>query len=241
MSTFTNLFRTFAILALAVTFIFPIRPSVAEAASRPTWQDYMRSYSGSRTRTDESQEVRNSSSRERYSSAMQKAIKNLDEDEVEDLPIPILLGVARPDLTKNFGDPRDDGARSHEGLDILALRGSFVSSPTDAVVVKVGTGESAGKYVTTANPGGETFTYMHMDAVAEGIKAGKVLEPGDLIGYVGDTGNAKGGVTHLHFEIRKDRKAMDPYPRLTKEFTTKERIATLLDIVKLLQAELKKK
>ncbi len=227
-------------LSLMVMLVLPADPAVAEAASHPTWQDYVRSYSGSRTRSDESQEVR-SSSRERYSSAIQKAIKNLDDDEVEDLPIPILLGVARTDLTKNFGDPRDGGARSHEGLDILAPRGSFISSPTDAVVVKVGTGDSAGKYVTTANPGGETFTYMHMDAIADGIKAGKVLDPGDLIGYVGDTGNAKGGVPHLHFEIRKDRKAMDPYPRLTEEFTTKERVATLMEIVKQLQADLKKK
>lgn len=232
MSTFNNLARASVALALVVTVLLPV------GAQAATWQDYARAYSNSRS--DESREVRSSSSssRERYSSAVQKAIKNLDDDEVEDLPIPILLGISQPQLTENFGDPRDGGARSHEGLDIIAPRGSFIASPTDAVVVKVGTGSSAGKYVTTANPGGETFTYMHLDGFADGIKAGKVLKPGGLIGYVGDTGNAKGGVPHLHFEIRENRKAMDPYPRLTKEFTTKERIATLTIILKQLQDEL---
>ena len=72
---------------------------------------------------------------------------------------------------------------------------------------------------------------MHLDDIADGIKAGTELEAGDLIGYVGDTGNAKGGVTHLHFEIRDGRKATDPYPRITKEFTLKERIEAITNIL----------
>ncbi|KND47277.1 MAG: peptidase, M23/M37 family [Parcubacteria bacterium C7867-004] len=233
MSTFKHAFRRVALLALAVSILLPVH---AEAA---TWQDYVRSYS--RNRSDESTEVRQTSSRERYSSSIQRAVNKLDDDKVEDLPIPVMLGVSVPQLSKNFGDPRDGGARTHEGLDILAPRGAFVASPTEAVVVKVGTGSSAGKYVTTANPGKETFTYMHLDDFADGIKAGVKLAPGDLIGYVGDTGNAKGGVTHLHFEIRKNRKAMDPYPRLTREFTTQQRIDLLTEVLKDLQAELKRK
>jgi hypothetical protein len=100
-----------------------------------------------------------------------------------------------------------------------------VSSPTEAVVVRTGNGSSSGITVTTRNPGDETFIYMHLDEIAEGIKAGTVLEPGDILGFVGDTGNAKGGVTHLHFEIREGREATDPYPRLDREFTLKERMA----------------
>jgi hypothetical protein len=65
---------------------------------------------------------------------------------------------------------------------------------------------------------------MHLDEIAEGIKAGTVLEPGDILGFVGDTGNAKGGVPHLHFEIRDGREATDPFPRLAREFTLKERV-----------------
>ena len=182
-----------------------------------------------------------SSSRERYSSTVQKAINKLDKDEVENLPIPVLMGVRVANLSPNFGDPRDGGAREHEGLDIMAPMGAFIASPTEAVVVRTGDGSSSGIYVTTANPGGETFTYMHLSDIADGIKTGTVLKAGELLGYVGDTGNAKGGAPHLHFEIRKSRKALDPFPRLTKEFTTNERIAVLLEIVKELQKELASK
>lgn len=178
------------------------------------------------------------SSRERYSSAIERAIKKLDDKPVESLPIPILMGIHVSNLSKNFGDPRDGGARTHEGLDIMAPMGSFVASPTDAVVVRTGDGSSSGIYVTTANPGGETFTYMHLSRIRDGVKAGTVLKPGDLIGYVGNTGNAAGGPAHLHFEIRKDRKATDPYPRLTKEFSSEERIRALTLILKELQKQL---
>jgi hypothetical protein len=167
-----------------------------------------------------------------YSSATQRAISDLDDDPVKNLPIPVLLGVSLSSISPNFGDPRDGGARSHEGEDILAPRNDYVVSPTDAVVTSMGTGESAGNYVYTANPGNETFAYMHLDAFAEGLKSGTVLKKGDLIGYVGDTGDAKGGVTHLHFEIRHGRTATDPFPRLTKVFTLEERIGAVTKALK---------
>jgi len=179
--------------------------------------------------------------RERYSSAITRAIRKLDDDAVKNLPVPVLLGVSPAQLSRNFGDARGGGTRLHEGLDIMAPRGAFVASPTDAVVTRTGNGESAGIYVYTANPGGETFAYMHLDSIAEGVKPGTVLEAGDLIGYVGNTGNASGGAPHLHFEIREDGEVTDPYPRLTKEFTAEQRIAVLKDILAALQKELSKK
>ncbi len=191
-------------------------------------RDYWRNSDEGSSDNEETERV---TSRRGISSSIQKKINNLDDDEVEDLPIPILLAVSLSQLTKNFGDARDGGDRSHEGLDILAPRAAYVVSPTEAVVIRTGKGSSAGTYVYTANPGGETFIYMHLDDIADGIKAGTELEPGDLIGYVGDTGNAKGGVTHLHFEIRDGRKATDPYPRLTEEFTLKQRIEAIGNIL----------
>lgn len=158
------------------------------------------------------------------SSSAQRAISALDKDPVEDLPIPVLLGVAPSNLWPNFGDPRDGGARTHEGEDIMAPKDDYIVSPTDAVVTSMGTGDSAGKYVYTANPGNETFAYMHLDKFADGLKAGSVLKEGGLIGYVGNTGDAAGGATHLHFEIRHGREATDPFPRLTKEFSLDDRI-----------------
>ena len=166
----------------------------------------------------------------RESSRINSNIENLDDDPVDDLPIPILFGVTLDDLYPNFGDPRDGGSRSHEGFDMLAPLGTPVVSPTEAVVLRTGTGSSAGKYVYTANPGDETFVYMHLDEIADGLESGDELNPGDVIGYVGDTGNASGGPAHLHFEIRENRTAVDPYPRITEEFDLDEKIEFLEEI-----------
>ncbi len=162
-------------------------------------------------------------------SSYRSKVNKLDNDVVKNLPIPILFGIELKDITPNFGDPRDGGSRKHEGLDIMAPEGALIVSPTEAVVTRTGTGSGSGKYVTTANPGGETFIYMHLSKIL--VKNGQVLKEGDLIGYVGDTGNAKGGPAHLHFEIRKSRKPTDPYIRITEEFTLKEKINYLDDIL----------
>lgn len=156
------------------------------------------------------------------SSALSKKISELDSDPVEQFAIPILFGVSLTNLSANFGDPRSDG-RTHEGLDIMAVSGTPIVSPTDAVVMKTGSGDSSGNFVYTANPGGETFAYMHLDAIAD-ISEGDVLAPGDLIGYVGNTGNASGGAAHLHFEVRENRTPADPLPRITKEFTLSQKM-----------------
>ena len=211
-------------LTLVVVFVGSLLPvSPIEASHRP-----------SRNSQDETTNTTtyDYSARRSISSATQRAIDKLDDDSVKDLPIPILLGVSLSDISPNFGDPRDGGARTHEGEDIMAPLGGYIVSPTDAVVVAKGTGDSAGNYVSTANPGGETFIYMHLDAFAEDLKVGTILEKGDLIGYVGDTGSAKGSGTHLHFEIRLNRKATDPYPRLTEVFTLEERIEAVTKALK---------
>lgn len=168
-------------------------------------------------------------SRSRGDSRYSSKIKKLDEDEVKDLVVPILFGVTLKNIWPNFGDPRGGGTRSHEGLDIMAPDGAPIISPTEAVVTRTGNGESSGKYVTTANPGGETFTYMHLSEIS--VKAGEELEKGDLIGLVGNTGNASGGAAHLHLEIRENRKATDPFPRITLELPLKDKINYLEDIL----------
>jgi peptidoglycan hydrolase-like protein with peptidoglycan-binding domain len=160
-----------------------------------------------------------------YSSRFQSQIDALGATVVLEIPIPV-LGVAIDDLTKNFGDARGDGSRVHQGLDILADEGMPIVSPTDAVVTRTGSGANSGLFVRTANPGGEQFVYMHLSAIAAGVEAGDVIKRGDIIGFVGNTGNASAGPAHLHFEIRKDG-AQDPFPRLTSVFTSVEREESL--------------
>ncbi len=159
----------------------------------------------------------------RRGSAYQSQIQALGDVAVQSIPIPVALGVELNQLTKNFGDARGDGTRTHEGLDIMAPSGTPVVSPTDAVVISTGDGSSSGLYVRTANPGGEQFVYMHLREIAKGIQHGTVLKRDDVLGYVGNTGNASGGAPHLHFEIRKNG-ATDPYPRLTQVFSIQERM-----------------
>lgn len=216
------------LLALALS---PLLTSSAEAQTR-SYRDWQSSASSATEGVATSGDTEAVTARRGTSSSVQKKINALDDDPVEEMPIPILLGVSLKQITSDFGDPRGGGTREHEGQDILAPRGAYIVSPTDAVVLRTGNGESSGKYVYTANPGDETFVYMHLDDIADGVKAGSVLKKGDLIGYVGDTGNAKGGVTHLHFEIRDGRKATNPYPRLEGEFSLKERMQALTEILK---------
>lgn len=195
-------------------------------AEHNDWRDHWE-------RTDEGSDIDEDDVREwrRHSSAIRDAIDELDDDPVEYLTIPVLFGVSVDDLIPNFGDPRDGGAREHKGLDMLAPEGAPVVSPTDAVVIRIGDGSSSGIYVTTANPGGESFVYMHLAEAAD-IEEGDVLDAGELIGFVGDTGNAVGGPAHLHFEVREDREAMDPLPRLTREYSLKEKMEFLEEILR---------
>jgi peptidoglycan LD-endopeptidase LytH len=164
-------------------------------------------------------------SRDGRSSQIYSQINNLPTYEQE-LYIPVLFGVKKSNITPNFGDPRGDGTRTHEGEDIMARRGTPIVSPTDAVVTNAGNGPSSGIFISTANPGGESFVYMHLDAVADGIASGGYVKKGQIIGFVGFTGNASESAPHLHFEIRKNG-ATDPYPRITKEFTLQEKVLSV--------------
>jgi hypothetical protein len=69
---------------------------------------------------------------------------------------------------------------------------------------------------------------MHLDEIGD-IKTGDVLEAGDFIGTVGDTGNAKGGPAHLHFEVR-EREAKDPFDRVKEVFTLEEKMESVMNV-----------
>ncbi|MDB5204352.1 MAG: hypothetical protein JWP09_380 [Candidatus Taylorbacteria bacterium] len=165
------------------------------------------------------------------SSDLQNKISALGTTANQIVTMPVLFGVSINDLTPNFGDPRS-GGRTHEGEDIMAVLGTPIVTPTDAVVIRTGVGETEGNYVYTANPGGETFVYMHLNTIGEGVVSGLVLKRGDLIGYVGNTGNAAGGPAHLHFEIHNSSGTpVDPFPRLSGEISLQDKIIYLTKIL----------
>lgn len=155
---------------------------------------------------------------------------DLDDEIVESFSVPVLFGVDFSSVFSDFGDPRGGGTRSHEGQDFLAPQGTPIVTPTEAIVISVGTWTGGGKYVQTANPGGETFRYMHLDEQAD-LERGDELKMGDYIGTVGDTGNAAAGQYHLHFEVLdEDGDPQDPYTRIDGEFDIEDQMEFLADI-----------
>lgn len=164
------------------------------------------------------------------SNDLQQKIQALGSTSSTIVPLPVLFGVELSNLRTDFGDPRSNG-RTHIGNDIMAPRGTPIVSPTPAVVLRIGTGSGEGNYVYTANPGGETFVYMHLDTFGEGVTQGTVLEKGSVIGYVGNTGNASGGAPHLHFEIHTSSgMATDPYTRVNATFSPEEKMRYITNI-----------
>ena len=128
------------------------------------------------------------------------------------LPVPV-DGVAAGDIADTWGAARGSG-RSHEGVDIFAARGTAVRSTTRGVVSAVRDGGLGGKQVWVLGPGMERHYYAHLDGWAEGLAERDVVFPGDVLGQVGTSGNAKGTPPHLHYGIYGAGGALDPLPRL---------------------------
>ena len=127
-------------------------------------------------------------------------------------PVPV-YGVAAGAIAATFGAPRS-GDRRHDGIDIFATRGTPVRSATRGVVLSVRDSGIGGKQVWVIGPARERHYYAHLEAWAPGLERGDVLEPGQPLGQVGDTGNAHGTPPHLHYGIYGDGGALDPLPRL---------------------------
>jgi murein DD-endopeptidase MepM/ murein hydrolase activator NlpD len=113
-------------------------------------------------------------------------------------------------VISRFGDPRG-ASRRHEGIDIAAPRGTPVLAPTAGKVIVSGTRSLGGNVVVLLSGDGiYEFVFTHLDERA--VARGELVRGGDLVGYVGTTGNAAGGPPHLHFEVRAENGPLDPYP-----------------------------
>jgi murein DD-endopeptidase MepM/ murein hydrolase activator NlpD len=116
------------------------------------------------------------------------------------LMIPV-EGMKLAQLSDNFDQPRGK-ERHHEALDIIAPKGTKVLAVADGKVVKLFNSKPGGLTVYQFDPTEKyAYYYAHLDRYAEGIKEGSVLKRGDLVGYVGTTGNANKDAPHLHFAV----------------------------------------
>ena len=136
------------------------------------------------------------------------------------LMIPV-EGVVASQLRDTFGDPRTGHA--HEALDIMAPRGTPVLSATDGRLTKLHLSKAGGNMVYAADATDRyVLMYAHLDRYASGLTEGMPLRRGQLIGYVGSTGDASPTAPHLHFAIARGQPSVawwkgvpvNPFPLL---------------------------
>ena len=119
-----------------------------------------------------------------------------------------------------FAERRDAGGRPHEAVDMLAPRNTPVHAVENGTIAKLFTSKAGGLTIYQFDPTGRLcYYYAHLERYADGLKDGQTVSQGDVIGYVGTTGNAPANTPHLHFavfELNAERhwwqgKPLDPY------------------------------
>lgn len=152
------------------------------------------------------------------------------------------LAPAEMRYDNTWGSARS-GGRRHQGTDIMAPKGTVVMAVADGVVETLDTASGAGFYVRLVHHGGWETWYMHLDndtpgtddgrggestAYAPGLAVGDEVVAGQIIGYVGDSGNAEWTGPHLHFELHIGGGPTNPYPALVE---ADERISRLRRVI----------
>jgi peptidoglycan LD-endopeptidase LytH len=155
-------------------------------------------------------------------------VESLEPDDLavlraRDLLMPV-AGFDPARLVDHFADPRGD--RRHEAIDIMAPRGTPVLAVEDGTIVKLYESTRGGLTVYQFDPEERyAYYYAHLDRYARGLAAGDRVERGQVIAYVGSSGNAPESAPHLHFAIYRlgaERRwwlgePVNPYPALRKE------------------------
>ena len=143
---------------------------------------------------------------------------------IDNLMLPV-FGVKPGDLTRSFTMHRS-GGRIHQALDIMARRNTPVIAANDGVIANISVSSLGGNTIYQVDPDGEyAYYYAHLQRYARGIKEGSRVAKGQIIGFVGTSGNAPPNLPHLHFAIYKlrtpsqlrDGTPIDPYDVLTEK------------------------
>lgn len=131
-------------------------------------------------------------------------------------------GVEPRRLRDTFHETRS-GSRIHMATDILAMRGTPVLSASDGRIIKLASGGAGGIAIYVADASGRYLHYYaHLDGYAPGVREGLQVREGQVIGFVGTTGNAPPNTPHLHYQVMKSDKdywsgtPIDVRPFMTK-------------------------
>ncbi|GMR28824.1 M23 family metallopeptidase [Stenotrophomonas sepilia] len=131
-------------------------------------------------------------------------------------------GILASQLRDTFTDARSEG-RVHDAIDIMADAGTPVLAVADGTVEKLFDSERGGLTIYQFEPSGHwCYYYAHLQRYADGLAEKQVIKRGEVIGYVGSTGNASADAPHLHFEVHvlgPERQwwkgeSINPYPLL---------------------------
>lgn len=126
-----------------------------------------------------------------------------------------VVGVKSRDLSNSWHDPRDGGSRQHKGIDIFAPKGTEIVAVADGIISFIGDQRLGGHCIWLTTENGASFYYAHLDRWAPGLYEGMEVQAGDLLGFVGNTGNAIHTPSHLHFGINQNDEMVNPYPLLS--------------------------
>lgn len=144
------------------------------------------------------------------------------------LAIPV-VGVKKEHLRDQFAERR--GSRRHEAIDIMAPQGTPVVAALDGRIRRLFVSEAGGNTIYLADPAEQfIYYYAHLDRYAEDLSEGKPVLRGEVIGYVGTSGNAAENAPHLHFGIARlpptkewwKGEAINPYAVLMQRGVTYE-------------------
>jgi len=137
------------------------------------------------------------------------------------LTISPVVGATKKSIISFYGDARS-GGRRHEGIDIVAPKGTIVVAPSEGEITEVGYNSLGGKVIWMKDSKQKrAYYFAHLDSQI--VKKGMIVKQGDTLGTVGNTGNARRTRSHLHFGIyRKDGRTPVDYIR------TREQVITML-------------
>lgn len=133
---------------------------------------------------------------------------------------------------------RRSGGRGHRGTDIMSPKGTWVVAVDDGIVERLDWNDLSGWNIMIRHADGWTSHYLHLNndtsgtddgeggeetAFVEGLEVGSFVKAGEIIGFVGDSGNAEHTGSHTHFELHVEGKKVDPYPFLEEAMDRKVR------------------
>jgi len=128
-------------------------------------------------------------------------------------------------ISSFFGDPRDGGSRKHHGVDIFAARHTPVVAPSNSQVTRIGEGEIGGRYIWLYDSKRSMYLYFaHLESLK--VSQGARVQAGQLIGTVGNSGNARSTPPHLHFGIYRNG-PINPFHFIAETDTIPDKLSHL--------------